>query len=456
MPSQFTDSVSFPQNRGKLESLPPELLLVLFDWLRIISNAQKIPHITHPLSRSLVTYIRQNLYRDVKISSNAFHDFCDTIKLHNLYSNIVSLKVVAGMERLAEIDAIAFELFSRADQLQSLDTGFDYSLAFRLLSPRFAGVCLPHLTSLKITAPKDIDLSQLLRYRRRYRTLEKLQIFVVGMAGDGVARREARAWMEEEYPENGEEGLPLDRIATLVIDNDFAMPSWTYLTSFTSLHTLNITIADPQQKWVSLFRSVSSPLLHFTLSNPQIPVDIASILPIRFPTLTTLSIRTIEFPQIFFRYLPHARHLSTLSLNGRIEPDHLTAVLTGSPRMPSLRKLIALEWEGESARGLVAGDAGHQYVRNVGGFGPATGWEPPQWSELWPRSKVEYFLQLAKTAGIDVGTHLQDAMRVEDEYQVERDRASEYSMTEEGFRRMELEEQPEIEVMQYADIDWGF
>lgn len=143
-------------------------------------------------------------------------------------------------------------------------------------------------------------------------------------------------------------------------------------------------------------------------------------------------------------------------LDGEFSQDNLVTILSGPTKIQSLLSLIILKNEAKAVRGPSAGDPSHRYQRNVGGFGPAKGWEVPRWSSAWPRVKAEWFLDLANEAGVDPGTHLHEAMSIEDDFQEERDLASDYSMTEEGERRMAEEEQPEIEVMRYANIDWGF
>ena len=437
--TQFADSATFPQNQGRLDSLPPELLLVLFDWLRIISNAQDIPHIMHPLSRTLVTYIRRNLYRDIKIHPDAFDDFCDSVELHGLHANVTSLQFIDRNPRPTperfNVERV-FEFLTRADHLQLLDTGSCCGLVHGLFSPNFASASLPKLKSMKIRIPFGISLARTFRYRRLFAMLDTLEI-CVGMGRTGGSRWTILGCHEKEFDE---EKPPQDGTESLVYSSEHVPVSIPPLRSFQNLRSVQLDLWDVEQGWTPLFPSINpQPLLHLSLSCHYAPLPALLVIPQRFYNLHTLSIKISHLEHPFFLALPQLDHLSDLSLDLHAYDNQLTLPLVGDTKVHSLRSYKILQGAAECAkRGPVRGHPGHQYRPGRAGILPAEGWASPDWSSRY-RQQLGVLLELAGDAGVNVGSHLPQALLISEEHEVEWMKAFRFLETPEGKREMEWE-----------------
>ena len=237
-----------------------------------------------------------------------------------------------------------------------------------------------------------------------------------------------------------EEKMPKDKVASLTYDGMVDPINSHLLRSFQNLHTLNLDMGNVRQDWTPLFPSINPrPLLHLHISHNLFHLSHLLIIPERFYNLQTLSIETSSLEYPFFLALPQLLHLRDLSLDLHIYDDHLSLPLDGQSKVHSLRSFKIMQASAECAqRGPVAGETGHQYQSSGEGFLPAKGWAAPRWSAD-DRRRLEGFIELAEAAGVNVGTHLQRAMEIEDERTDECVLATEYSETADGRRRFREE-----------------
>lgn len=436
-----------------LEQLPVEIIGNVFEWLRISQYQQT----TAPLSRTLVHFVRRNLYREVNVRQSHFLDFCDTVKRHDLHPIIHRLTINWDPDSDEEANWQPHQnrilsFFRSTTQITHLDVEFLASMSLLLLSPTFASTCLPKVNSLVLFST-PLDLAAKFRFRRQYSRLETLQIHLGGRVG-GDATME---WLQE----SGSDGLelPIDRVKSLVLELEEDSNELNQLmASFNVVQDCTLVFECPCDVGNILEQLDPSHLQTLTLysDDPFAPLD-STVLP--FHQLQSLSLHGPVYTSALFPHLHCLAKLVSLTLSNchDVELADLESILTGPTKIQSLKKLTVFE---DDARLFFRGpsylDEGHEFGlwSDGTGFYPC-GWQLGDWMESFPREDVESFLELAREVGVEVGSHLQEALFIERQFEVEWLECERYSKTPEAIARAERERKREREELAIRRAEQG-
>lgn len=159
-----------PSTLSHFEQLPPELLAAVFEQIRLDTILAGLPQSTTPYSRTLLPFVRRNLYRNITIKTNS--------KLRALVANhqheeipslIRSLTIKCAckcgsaehvesqpgtnFESIDEDDLFAF--FVQTTDIKELQIRGPTQLSNLLLSREYTDCCLASLESLTLTVAID-------------------------------------------------------------------------------------------------------------------------------------------------------------------------------------------------------------------------------------------------------------------------------------------------------------
>lgn len=157
------DYIHFPSQVDRLSSLPPELLCHIFDLAH-----DPLRPLTEPISRTLLPYCRQNLYRRIKLATvDSFYSLLDSIHSSpSLLGTLVNdLNISSAFTYPSSVDF--YEVIGAFPRLKSLKTGYASSLRYVR-----ADVAFPPIEQLSYECgyPATEDLETLSRLKLR--TLE--------------------------------------------------------------------------------------------------------------------------------------------------------------------------------------------------------------------------------------------------------------------------------------------
>ena len=444
-------SLRFRQN-AFLERLPHELLLVVFNWIRIIAQLEGSQPSLEPLSKTLVPFVRRNLYRNVKINVSSFLEFCSTADRHSLHSGIcgIVMRISYGS---CEPDWRPHEdrllhFFRSTTQLAHIDFQALSHLPLLLLSLTFASVCLPNLQSLFVTVHQP-DLVAAFRFRRLYSQLEMLTVISKNVM-DLPAAVEAPEWFGRSDFDGVE--LPLDRVSELNLRNDLdQVETPEFVSTFTAIRECALSIDWLYAQWdlVRILEHLCPTHLR-SLSIREVDHDdnaavfcegtAAAIL--RLEQLDLLELSGNAFSANLFPILHRLPNLATLYLdeNPYITLPALESLLVGPKKIETLLTLeVFWSMQNECWRGNSYRDVDHVFSHSEDYgmehlFCPV-GWEEPRWSDEFPLEDAVSFLELAEEVGVDPGDHLQEAMQIEVDYEDELEQYEIYSGSVEGMAR---------------------
>ena len=146
----------------RLSSLPPELLLTIFDLAH-----NTLEPLTAPLSKSLLPYYRQTLYRRIQLTTvDSFYSLLDSIRASSSLGTLVrELDIFRGFRYPSSVDF--HDIIGSFPSLKSVKTGYVSSL--RYVRQDLAFPPIEHL-SYECGYPATEDLDTLSRLKLR--TLE--------------------------------------------------------------------------------------------------------------------------------------------------------------------------------------------------------------------------------------------------------------------------------------------
>ena len=443
-------SLRFRQN-AFLERLPHELLLVVFNWIRIIAQFEGSRPSLEPLSKTLVPFVRRNLYRNVGIKALDFLEFCDTVERHSLHSQIRSLYVFRPVDPneypfLPTAEEPTWQLrkdqiyhfFRLAVNIISLDIDLCYNLSLLILSPKFSSTVLPNLIIL-VVSHNGTNLLKSLRFRRFYARLERVTI---NLSSDGEA--EEPSWIVMERCELDDRPLPPDRVLELKIHaEEHSYQDFPIISTFPILRSFELenfgntfhldTILpqlDPQHLRQLRISSACGPR-HMALA--------LALVPFQKLESVALSGQFIGFEVLAsLRQLP-ALHTLQLDFDEQLNYASILSMLEGPRRLVSLKKLLIHEFIACTMdRGRSYLDKGHRFeiCPALGLFRPE-GWSHPSWLLSFGQTEAKRFLRDAERCGVDTGDSLLSCIEFERDYELELEQCRIYSETAEGLARIE-------------------
>ena len=190
---------------SRLEQLPAELISLIFVHLYQSLEKHKVLLIKDPISKSLLPYIRRNLFQNLTFSTiTRFVRFCtDTTGIAGIVESVQRLQVCCRrLELLATTDEhpiLAF--FASATALRRLQSSHP-NLSRLVLSTRFAQA-LPSNSTIDTLDVRNVlrengsSLSERLRCIASWRSLRAVEIgYKTGSAG----RVDSRASAEGDVP----------------------------------------------------------------------------------------------------------------------------------------------------------------------------------------------------------------------------------------------------------------
>ena len=357
----------------RLSSLPPELLLTIFD-LAYEPNQRLL----EPLSKRLLPYFRRNLYRQIRLTSRSSWS-----KLQRTVKALPQLgELVLDLDTSNVFTILSPGEFSNIvepfPQLNSVKTGYIYPPQYA--AGKHALASLEHISHSSALL-RSIDLAYLSTYPLR--TLEIHFFESIILDGSSAPSFESLeklilSFSTEDAPIS-EEAVWLPALARIV-------------DHFPNLSSLKLV--DPVYPDFSAFLSnlprLASQLTSLTLESPVLDDDYDiscdHLLPL-FANLTYLSIADGHTSSLFPSYLYSLPSLETL----RLGPDahypfaatSLIPLFYGSTKLPSLHRLILDCFGGrEGVRvGMtseVSPEIGLSMFRD--------GWSPP--SDHWTSSDI--------------------------------------------------------------------
>ena len=307
-----------------------------------------------------------------------------------------------------------------------------WNLSSLILSPKFASVCLPNITQLFLSVD-GIDLDSLCRFRRLYVKLESFELSV-----DRSSDMQEPAWIRQPSGLDTEV-LPPDQVTSLMLEGDLnSVTTPQFISTFSSiLHcSLNVDSGD----LFAILENLSPRIrkLEITSGPETAPVD---VLLLKLNELTSLSLYGDIYTQNLLPNLHLLPRLTSLWLaqDPDVTLDHVLLLLSGPTKIHSLKELELFGFSlYQCSSGSSYLDPHHRFHLDAGTIGryAPVGWTLPEWSEEFPRTDVEIFLEVAALVGIEVGSHLQEAMQIEDAYVVEVEQCEIYSRTREGRARL--------------------
>ena len=180
-----------------LESLPPELLAIIFD--------DQYPILRRPPSTTLRPFVQRNQYRNIPpIRYDSFIKLCATVKASpNLAELIQCLIIVpnpadqAGSYRVKHEELI-FYFFKSLTALKRIEL-HDARLQSRLLSDKYITHCYGALQRLSIVSAHDPDVAlQQSRHFSRFAKLHEVSVFVGEQESKPFTSMQKRRFEEED------------------------------------------------------------------------------------------------------------------------------------------------------------------------------------------------------------------------------------------------------------------
>lgn len=207
---------------SRLEQLPPELLLVIFESIRVDTISEQLPQSKAPFSLTLLPYVRRNLYRDIDIRS--YSQLLALVRNHSnrqIPSLIQSLSINCGCtcgssdhheaQEGTTWNSIKrgdiFSFFVETTNLKSLQIRGPTQLSQLPLRRHFASCTLPALDTLDIVVALDSASmpAEHFKWIARYQLYE-LRVEFVGE--ETVIPDQVEGLLEEVEAEGGiESGL---------------------------------------------------------------------------------------------------------------------------------------------------------------------------------------------------------------------------------------------------------
>ncbi|GAA5988094.1 hypothetical protein JCM5350_003934 [Sporobolomyces pararoseus] len=388
----------------RLSSLPPELLSTIFD----LAHDPEHPQI-EPLSRTLLPYFHQNLYRQIRISSpSSLSKLLNTLQSN---SSLAQLIIKLDAQRIAAhtVDLVqSGELLRHLPRLQSLDTSNLPSL--RQIFDSELAKELPSLRSLTynsdIISHRDADILS------SFPRLEKLTM----------------NFLKFDKDEDSVDMSNLDRVKDLSLNHEAGLESeepspWTrslanFVNRFpriTSLTLDSVATSDYQGFLPHLSGSVLSSVTSLLLWSDDNPIPCDHLLP-RFNNLRILQLNAGTVSNTLVGHLCRIPSLETLLLGfgthdaGPTARD-LLSLVEGPTRIQHLEWLVLHSHMGSEGKRFDVGDS----------VGPLTGdlgedWNIPDfesgWAEGWDVPEIERLSQAGEKNGVKVTGLTIEAVKV--------------------------------------------
>ena len=212
-----------------------------------------------------------------------------------------------------------------------------------------------------------------------------------------------------------------------------------FISTFSNISRCCLNITNDRCDLSEILKNLSPRLrkLDVVAEPTSSPVD---ELVLAYQELTSLKLSGDVFTLNLFLNLHQLPQLASLSLDygPHITLDSVQLLLSGPTEIRTLKKLKLFQDSLDCEYGASYLDPHHHFFLNetARAYDPV-GWKLPSWSDEFPREDVEVFLGKATEAGVKVGYHLQEAMEIEDAYEVEVEQCRIYSQTVNGRLRME-------------------
>ena len=389
----------------RLSSLPPELLLTIFD-LAYEPNQRLL----EPLSKRLLPYFRRNLYRQIRLTSRSSWS-----KLQRTVKALPQLgELVLDLDTSNVFTILSPGEFSNIvepfPQLNSVKTGYIYPPQHT--AGKHALASLEHI-SCSSALLRSINLAYLSTYPLR--TLEIHFFESIILDGSSAPSFES---LEKLILSFSTEDAPISEEAV------WSPPFARIVDHFPNLSSLELV--DPVYPDFSAFLSnlprLASRITSLTLESPVLDDDYDiscdHLLPL-FSNLTYLSIADGHTSSLFPSYLYTLPYLATL----RLGPDaHYPVLATsliplfhGSTKLPSLRRLILDCFGGRTGLRM---DESSNATPNIGVSMPQDGWIRPI-SHDWTISEIEKLLSACGQGGIIVEGKGTSTVRIIRDFELE-------------------------------------
>lgn len=215
-----------PATLSRLEQLPPELLLVIFEQIRLNTVSDRLPQFTTPFSRTLLPYIRRNLYRRIRIKN--YQELAALVQNHanpRITSLVRSLLIGHGHRPESLENAVSesgvgwnsisrrdiFDFFRGAVELEVLKICDPTQLSKLIISRDFALSTLPNVKVLELVVAVEIGETRAAQFKwiGGYESLDTLDVKFVETESGVVEGEEANVESEvgELAIENGADGV---------------------------------------------------------------------------------------------------------------------------------------------------------------------------------------------------------------------------------------------------------
>ena len=160
-----------------LEQLPPELLIDIFEQIRLNAIEAGPPQSTTPYSRTLLPHVRRNLYRDVVIKNySSLRSFVKNHSNPDIPSLVTSLIVncdnptgSCNDDDGETLDSVSttdiFEFFVKTTRLLALKIRGSTQLSDLFLTHRFAACTLSAVNEMHLVLEHDIQKTSAQRFR---------------------------------------------------------------------------------------------------------------------------------------------------------------------------------------------------------------------------------------------------------------------------------------------------
>ncbi|GAA5957318.1 hypothetical protein JCM3765_000421 [Sporobolomyces pararoseus] len=363
-----------------LSSLPPELLSTIFDLAHDPEESLR-----EPLSKTLLPYFRQTLYRQIRIfSTSSLWKLLTTVQANSNLACLIRDLTTRG----AEPDLLYFlkAILRHLPSLRSLKTPkllslsharhrlLDFSFS-HILENTFLGIGFAHYVQEERSNCASLEIVERLELKTHWRTEEE---------EEPCPWTESLANFIDRFP----------RLTKLVLGGD----------------------RDPRYRVIlSSLKEVNQSLKSLELWSPQrgdesgIACD--HLLP-RFPNLEHLYLEDGTVSTDLPRHLAQLAHLQTLTLGcdtqwGGPSARQLLPLVQGSTRCVTLRSLVLDSLEGEVGARFDVGDTVNSDPLRL------SGWDVPAFGrhEGWDAANLRRLKEAGEANGVDVSGSTFEASR---------------------------------------------
>ncbi|GAA5824788.1 hypothetical protein JCM5353_004445 [Sporobolomyces roseus] len=393
----------------RLSSLPPELLLTIFD---LSYDPDQLP--LEPLSKRLLPYFRRNLYRQIRISSLfSFTKLLETIESVPAFGNLVNrLDTSAAFNNgdLYDISGDFNKIVSPFPRLVSAKLG-----NIRPLEDAPPGPSLPSLEHLCYACEilSIDDLASLSQYQLR--ELEISFRSTEGSTAEPIPSLKTVKILSLTFTVEGI--LPDDNIwepnlATIV----------ECCPNITSLRLFDPVFPD-YRAFLSAIPRLTHQITSLELDSPRLPeeYDIAcdDLLP-QFSILVHLSLGDGTISEFLPSYLRQLPQLASLRLGPdthfALGANDLLSLLEGPTRLPSLRHLTFDCFGGMVGKRIKVGD---QVKDEVNSGMKADGWECPRLGHEVDDDDPRETVRACRASRIELNGDPPGALTIEEDFDLE-------------------------------------